>query len=257
MKYARLLVLGVALGAGLIAARLVMNTGASDTQQSLLPDPSEINQEQVLVAARDIPPGNKLTGGDLKWAPWPADALPQDAIVKSGTPEGRDEYAGQLAKAMIFSGEPIRPQRLVNTDRGYMAAILPKGKRAISVGVATETTAGGFILPGDKVDLLLTRNDRGGQGVQTETILENIRILAIDTVTVGEREEKTLSPKRTATLELTPQQAETVAQAQKLGTIDLALRSAADSSDTEEAEPQRKGGVSFVKYGVTTQATAQ
>ncbi|MFD1695483.1 Flp pilus assembly protein CpaB [Roseibium aestuarii] len=258
MKYARLLVLGVALGAGLIAARLVMNTGTPAPQQSMLPDAAEVTREEVLVAARDIALGTKLSSADLKWAPWPVEAVPKGAVTKTRSPKGRESYVGQLAKAQIYDGDPIRVERLVDTDQGFMAAMLPKGKRAIAVGVEAETTAGGFILPGDKVDLILTRSGReSGGSVRSETILENIRVLAIDTVTAGEKEQKTLAPKRTATLELTPQQAEVVAQAQKLGTIDLALRSVEDSSDNEAPEPQRKGGVNMVKYGVTTQATGQ
>lgn len=257
MKYARLLVLGVALGAGLIAARLVMTNGAPKPQESLLPDAAEVSQDEVLVAARDIPLGTKLSGRDLKWAAWPAEALPKGAIIKSKVPDAEKTYKGQLARSQIYDGEPIRKERLVDTDRGFMAAILPKGKRAIAVGVEAETTAGGFILPGDKVDLILTRGGRGNQTVQSETLLENIKVLAIDTVTAGEEDQKNLAPKRTATLELTPEQTEVVAQAQQLGTISLALRSAEDSSDSETSEPRRKGGVNFVKYGVTTQATSQ
>lgn len=138
-----------------------------------------------------------------------------------------------------------------------MAALLPKGKRAIAVSVEAETTAGGFILPGDKVDVLLTKTQRGTNSATTQTILENVRVLAIDTVTAGEKEQKTLSPKRTATLELMPAETEVIAEAQQVGTISLALRSAQDSADDEAPTVRRRGGVNFVKYGVTTQAATQ
>ncbi|MCX2724141.1 Flp pilus assembly protein CpaB [Roseibium salinum] len=163
-----------------------------------------------------------------------------------------EEYSGQIARAPIFAGEPIRPERLINTDKGFMSAILPKGKRAIAVSVEAETTAGGFILPGDKVDLILTR--KSDRGATSETFLENVRVLAIDTTTAGEQDQKNLSPKRTATLELTLSESEVVAQSQQVGTISLALRSALDSEDDADEDNSRRRGVSYVKYGVTSQA---
>ncbi|WP_417688031.1 Flp pilus assembly protein CpaB [Roseibium sp.] len=256
MKYGRLLVLGVALGAGLLAARIVMNTNAPQPETlSVLPDAPTASAE-VLVAARDIRLGSKLTGKDLGWVQWPESALPKGAIVRASEPKAKETYAGQIAKAPIYDGEPIRPQRLINTEKGFMAAILPKGKRAIAVSVEAETTAGGFILPGDKVDLILTRSDRNSSAY-SETILSNVRVLAIDATTAGEQEQKNLSPKRTATLELSLEQAEIVAQSQQIGTIALALRSAQDSSDDEAEEVRRQGGVNFVKYGVSSQATTR
>ena len=253
MKYARLLVLGVALGAGVLAARMVMST----------PDPVPVAEVpvqsdtvKVLAAARDINLGDKLSLDDLTWTEWPRSALPQGATTKTEEPDAAEVFNGQIAKAPIYEGEPIRKQRLINTDKGFMASILPKGKRAIAVGVEAETMAGGFILPGDKIDLILVRGNEGG-AVTSETILENVRVLAIDTTTAGEQDEKTLDPKRTATLELSLEQAEIVAQAQQLGTISLALRSAQDSSDDEGEPTRRRGGVNFVKYGVSSQANPQ
>ncbi|MEJ8476200.1 Flp pilus assembly protein CpaB [Roseibium algae] len=253
MKYARLVVLGVALGAGLLAARMVMKSNEPEPM-SLVDQPELVSpSEQVLVASKDIRLGEKLTAKDLEWAPWPENSLPKGAITKSKVPEAEETYTGQIAKAPIYGGEPIRPQRLIDTDRGFMAAMLPKGQRAIAVSVEAETSAGGFILPGDKVDLILTRSGRDNSAT-SETILENVRVLAIDTTTAGEKDQKNLSPKRTATLELALSQAEIVAQAQQSGTISLALRSAQDSSDDNEEIVRKRGGVSFVKYGVSSQA---
>ncbi|WP_417671018.1 Flp pilus assembly protein CpaB [Roseibium sp.] len=256
MKYGRLVVLGVALGAGLLAARLVMNTNAPQPEvlSELRDQPAE--NAEVLVAARDINLGAKLGKKDLDWVNWPESALPKGAIIRSQEPDAREIYTGQIAKAPIYDGEPIREQRLINTEKGFMAAILPKGKRAIAVSVEAETTAGGFILPGDKVDLILTRSERNS-AAYSETILSNIRVLAIDATTAGEQDQKNLSPKRTATLELSLAQAEVVAQSQQIGTIALALRSAQDSSDDEVDEAIERGGVNFVKYGVSSQATTR
>jgi pilus assembly protein CpaB len=250
MKFARLFVLAIAVAAGILAFRMVMMSGGGKQQVVEAPKPVQAS-DQVLTAAKDIVLGGKLSAADMVWADWPKEAIPIGAVTRKVSPDANEKLQGQIAKAPIYKGEPIRPERLINTDKGFMSAILPKGKRAIAVAVEAETTAGGFILPGDKVDLILTR--RAEAGAISETILENIRVLAIDTTTAGEKDQKNLSPKRTATLELTLGQSEIVAQSQQIGTIALALRSAQDSADDAEPTETRRG-VSFVKYGITSQA---
>lgn len=254
MKLARIFVLAIAVAAGIIAFRMVMLSGGNPEPVVETKAPEQ-NKAQVLVAKKDIQLGGKLKSEDVVWADWPEDAIPLGVVSKSVNPGAKDEYIGRIAKAPIFAGEPIRAERLINTDKGFMAAILPKGKRAIAVSVDAETAAGGFILPGDKVDLILTR--KADSGAISETILENVRVLAIDTTTAGEQDKKSLNPKKTATLELTLSQSEVVAQAQKIGTISLALRSAQDSADDAVPEDKRRRGVSYVKFGVTSQAGSQ
>lgn len=152
-------------------------------------------------------------------------------------------------------GEPVRAERLIDTDKGFLAAILPKGKRAVAVPVDAVSTAGGFILPGDKVDVLVTIPGKSRQaGVISETLLENIRVLAIDTTTASENNEKVLSPDQTATLELLPHEAEAIIRATQMGTLSLSLRSAADSKDGVKQPRRVKGGVKFVKYGIASQS---
>ncbi|WP_106753934.1 Flp pilus assembly protein CpaB [Pannonibacter carbonis] len=255
MKYARLLVLGVALGAGLLAARMVMTSGS---EEIVADAPTAVPTTlPVLVASRDIKLGDQIGQGDFSWVDWPIQVVPQGAITREGQPDAEQTLVGQIAKAPIYVGEPISEQRLIKTDRGFMAAILPKGMRAVAVAIESETAAGGFILPGDKVDVILTKaGQTQGRGT-SETIMENVRVLAIDTTTAGEQSEKTLEPDRTATLELTPQQAETVSLAQQLGKISLALRSAQDSADGAPEQGRTRGGVSFVKYGVSSQVGGQ
>lgn len=253
MKLARIFVLAIAVVAGFIAFRLVMSSGG-ESEPQIVQEPVAENTK-VLVAAQDIGLGGKLSSEDLSWADWPEQAVPLGAVTQTSNPSADSEYEGRIARVPIFAGEPVRPERLINTDKGFMAAILPKGKRAIAVSVEAETTAGGFILPGDKVDVILTRTS--DTGALSETILENIRVLAIDSTTAGEQDQKNLSPKKTATLELTLAESEIVAQSQQVGTIDLALRSAQDSADDAEEDDSRRRGVSYVKYGVTSQAGAQ
>lgn len=259
MKLARLAVLGVALGAGVIAMRLVMNMSAP------APEPVEtvqlksvIDTVDVLIASDDVPLGSILSAREMSWQPWPKGSVADGFITREAQPEGLTEMAGRVAKAPLFAGEPIREQRLIKTDRGFMSAILPKGKRAVAVSVEAVTTAGGFILPGDHVDVILTKSGRRGSGgAISETILQNVRVLAIDTKTANESDEKSLPPNRTATLELAPTQAEIVTEAQQLGTIALTLRSAADAIPGKDEAITSSSGVNFVRFGVSSQESAR
>ncbi|WP_428650559.1 Flp pilus assembly protein CpaB [Roseibium sp.] len=237
MKFVRLFVLLIAAGAGIGAFYLVMNKEEAPVIPVVVAP--VVTGTKVLVAAKDIPLGGKLTDKDLEWADWPESAVPEGVVTKDIDPSAMEMLLGRIAKARIYSGEPIRTERLINTDKGYMAALLPKGKRAIAVRVEQETSAGGFILPGDKVDVILTRKIGDGH-VTSETILENIRVLAIDQTTAGEQETKTLSPQRTATLELTPAQSEVIVQSQQVGSIALALRSAEDSAEVAVVEEKKR-----------------
>lgn len=258
MKLARVAVLGVALGAGLIAARMVTNLAnqPDQTVEVVRAQPDALT-EAVLVASNNIALGARLKDSDLSWHKWPQDSIGEGFITRSTRPEALDELKGRVARAAVFSGEPIREQRLIQTDRGFMAAILPKGKRAVAVSVEAVTTAGGFILPDDRVDVILTQSGRRSGGAPSETILENVRVLAIDTTTAGEQDKKSLPPNRTATVELTPSQAEIIMQAQQAGTLSLALRSAEDSLPGDNEPTTSHGGVRFVKFGVISQTTTR
>jgi pilus assembly protein CpaB len=161
-----------------------------------------------------------------------------------------------IVRTPFVAGEPIREAKLVNSKgSGFMAAILPSGMRAISTQISPETGAGGFILPNDRVDVILTprgNRDAGVGGSSSETILRNIRVLAIDQ-TIEEKNGQKVVVGKTATLELLPGQAETLALSQQLGTLALSLRSIADNSaddskTTEESEARRN--VNVVRFGV-------
>jgi len=164
------------------------------------------------------------------------------------------------------TGEPIREVKLVNAKgAGFMAAILPSGMRAISTQISPETGAGGFILPNDHVDVILTRRERdadkaaGGDSHSSETILSNVRVLAIDQA-VEEKNGQRVVVGKTATLELSPSQAETLALSQQLGSLSLALRSLTDATRDdraaeEKAGGRRGGGVNVVRFGVGTMTT--
>jgi pilus assembly protein CpaB len=145
---------------------------------------------------------------------------------------------------------------------GFMAAILPKGMRAVSMEVSAENAAGGFILPDDHVDVVLTRHDKmqtaGGASdkIVSESILRNVRVLAIDQA-VEEKAGQRVVVGKTATLELTPDQAETLQLAKQQGSLSLALRSLIDSrsdspEDDDDSTSKKRAPINTVRYGVST-----
>lgn len=265
MNTARLAVLGVALAAGGGAAYLM----GSQTEEAAPTTPQIVQREvqtvDVLVAAKDIPMGGSVTADDLRWQAWPVDAANAAYLQKPSAPEAREQTAGSIARSPFVSGEPIRPEKLIKGNgSGYMAAILPAGMRAISLEISPETGAGGFILPNDRVDVLLTRKMSGRNGRDesfSSTLASNIRVLAIDQ-TVEDKDGQKVVVGKTATLELTPNQSEQLSLSRQQGVISLALRSLVDSGPTAvdpNADPTaRKGGnVTIVRFGVPSQNGGQ
>jgi pilus assembly protein CpaB len=218
---------------------------------------------EILVAKTDIGVGRAVSEEDLTWQAWPIAAAGPLFIRKTDRPNAIGEYKGAVARSPFIAGEPIREQKLVRADgSGFMSAILPAGKRAISTEISAETGAGGFILPNDYVDVILTRRDQGqGQeAITSETILRNIRVLAIDQ-TVEEKNGQKVVVGKTATLELGPQQAETLAMSRQRGSLSLALRSLADAkpnllNESEEPE-QNSSRVNFVRFGINSTQTTK
>ncbi len=261
MKAARLVVLGVAVVAGGVAALLA---GRSEKPpEAPAPQQAQIPSVEVLVAKGDIGLGQTVNGGDMQWVSWPANAASGNFITKSNRADALESLAGAIARAPFVAGEPIRDAKLVQAKgSGFMAAILPPGMRAVSVGIAPETGAGGFILPNDRVDVLLTQRDRAAEKVTgsevqiSETILKNIRVLAIDQ-NVEEKNGQRVVIGKTATLELSPGQAESLTLAQKLGSISLALRSITDANAKDDDDKSRGSGsgVNIVRFGVGTTVT--
>jgi pilus assembly protein CpaB len=198
------------------------------------------------------------------WQPWPATGASGAFIRREGRPDAATQIAGSIARTPLMQGEPIREQKLVKADgSGFMAAILPTGMRAISTEISAETGAGGFILPNDRVDVILTRRDKnpgasaaGGNAsdlISSEVILSNIRVLAIDQAP-KEKEGQNAVLGKTVTLELKPEQAETLTRARQSGSLALALRSIVDANATDKTtdeQPATRGGsVNVVRYGI-------
>jgi pilus assembly protein CpaB len=260
MKPARIVVLVVALAAGGIAALLA---GRSDPPPELKAPVAQLETVDVLVAAQDIGLGHRVSAQDMRWQTWPAAAASANFIRKSDRPDAINQLSDTITRASFSEGEPIREAKLIRASgSGYMAAILPQGMRAISTQISPETGAGGFILPNDHVDVILSRRDRetekaAGVEVHTsETILSNVRVLAIDQ-TVEEKGGQRVVVGKTATLALTARQAETLARSQQMGTLSLALRSLVDQSKPapqtqDDDKDGRRGGINIVRFGITT-----
>jgi pilus assembly protein CpaB len=261
MKAARLVVLGVALAAGGVAAMLA--SGHHDAPPPPAAPPPPLATVDVLVAKGDLERGHVIADGEVDWQTWPAASANPNFIKKTDRPDAVHQFSGAVVRIPVASGEPIRdPAVVFAKGSGFLAAILPKGKRAVAMEVSAENAAGGFILPDDHVDVVLTRHDKtqqaGGSAdrVVSETILRNIRVLAIDQA-VEEKAGQKVVVGKTATLELVPDQAETLQLARQQGTLTLALRSLVDSqansADDEDSESSKKRGpINTVRYGVSS-----
>src|SRR6266576_2168544 len=232
MNTARIVVLTIAVGAGGVAAYLASGSDSKPPAEPV----AQLQTVDVLVAKSDIGLGQTVTPNDMQWQSWPAAAASNTFIRRSERPDATTQIAGSIARSPFIAGEPIREAKLVRADgSGFMAAILPTGMRAVSTEISPETGAGGFILPNDRVDVILSRReknpDRTGSNdiVVSEVILTNIRVLAIDQAP-KEKDGQSSVVGKTVTLELKAEQVETLARARQSGTLSLALRSIADAS---------------------------
>ena len=255
------MVLAVAIGAGGIAAYLA---SGSDDKPAPAQPVAQMQTVDILVAKLDIGLGQSVKPTDLQWQTWPAATASSSFISRASKADAIKEITGSIARSPFIAGEPIREQKLVKADgSGFMAAILPAGYRAISTEISPETGAGGFILPNDRVDVLLTKRDKnpdktGPDVPNSEVILSNVRVLAIDQAP-KEKEGTSAMVGKTATLELKPEQAEVLTRARQSGTLTLALRSIVDVNAVEKIEEQisRSEGLNVIRYGVALQQSMQ
>jgi pilus assembly protein CpaB len=263
MNSARIVVLIIALSAGGVAAYLA---SGSDNKPAPVQPVAQMETVDVLVAKSDIGLGQTVKLEDLLWQTWPASTVSNTFIRRSDRPDATTQVAGSIARAPFIAGEPIREQKLVKADgSGFMAAILPTGMRAVSTEISPETASGGFILPNDRVDVVLTRHQKNPDHadsndiVVSQIILSNIRVLAIDQAP-KEKDGQNSLVGRTVTLELKPEQTATLAAARQAGSLSLALRSIADANAVEipdDNAAKRGVSVNVVRYGIPAQTTAQ
>lgn len=213
----------------------------SQQQQAARPEPVEPAPEpvktKVLVAGQQLTAGTILKPGDLEWQAWPEDGVLGSYVVQASDYDPKT-LEGAVVRSTLMQGEPVTETRVVRPgDRGFLAAMLQQGHRALSVPVTATSGISGLIFPGDRVDVIMTHSiapmeegDRERRA--SETVLSDIRILALDQRTDDVDSERVVA--KTATLEVTPKQAEKLSLAQQLGSLSLVLRPIADSEDTDQ-----------------------
>ena len=265
MKAARLVVLGVAVAAGGIAAYLAAGSKPPPPPPAA-PAPPPLAMVEVLVAKSDLNRGQVIENKDIGWQKWPKDAANASFIKKEDRPNAIADFVGAIVRVAMLAGDPIRgPYVVMAKGSGFMAAILPKGMRAVAVDISAETGAGGFILPDDHVDVVLTRHDKAAEkatGIEkfvSDTILRNVRVLAVDQA-IDEKGDTKVALGKTATLELTESQAELLQMSRQLGSITLTLRSLLDSGSSEPEADDDDGrhdrSINTIRFGVSTAGTA-
>ncbi|MFC6487256.1 Flp pilus assembly protein CpaB [Nitratireductor sp. GCM10026969] len=256
----RILILLLALCSGGVAAWLAMGTaGQPTTAETSVSEPPSSPDKEVLVAASDLAHGAVLKEADLRWQPWTAGDVPAVFMSRSARPDAQEALTGSLVRGGFVAGEPIRDDRLAQPGAGFLSAQLPSGKRAIAVRVTAESTAGGFILPNDRVDLIhtaVTPEQSGAEQVSSRTILSNIRVLAVDQTASGVSDGAAVVGK-TATLEVDPRQIPVITAAEASGSISLALRAASDEGEPAETVATKKHTRAIRIFGGDTLRTVE
>jgi len=236
------LLVGALLVAAVTAfmARSLMTGASAPTAAAAGPAP--IDGPEVLVATKALPVGTIIDPTALKFQPWPKELVENAYFMKQGT--DLKNVVGTVVRFAIPAGQPVTQGALVKPgDRGFLAAALGAGMRAVTVPVSAQSSVAGFVFPGDRVDLILTQSvSGGGDGPPlkaSETMLRNLRVLATDQRTDKQADDKgntVVNTYSTVTLEATPRIAEKIAVAQTVGSLSLSLRSIADNSgELEEA----------------------
>lgn len=249
-----LLLLVVAIGAAIVAALGAQSWLAAErgamvaTQENAAPEQNaQLEGVEVLVAARNLEPGSFVRKDDLKWQIWPKDGLNPAYLTKTDDkPDSALTFEGSVPTRSIPTGQPIYPALLISPgERGFLAAALNPGMRAVTLPVNATTGLAGLVLPGDQVDLILSRDLQGYEGGKqhiSQTVLADVRVLAVDQSLRGFSPEETKAeeavksrsvlPAKTITVEVTPKQAEKVSLALSMGSLSLSLRSIVESDAT-------------------------
>ena len=250
---ARLIVLATALAAGGIAAYLAY--GPADSVAPSQPV-EKADTTDILTANGDIAFGSALSPANVRWQTWPNSALTPFYIKKSTNPAGADQIAGAIARTSFLGGEPIREDKLVRTGgSGFMSALIKSGMRAIAIEISPETGVAGFVLPNDRVDLIVAKTDK--DTITSQTILSDVRVLAIDQV-IEEKSGQRVVIGKVATLELTPKDAETLATARRMGSVSIVLRSLSEKAgDSETVAANSSERINIIRFGVNSFVTAK
>ena len=250
---AALLIAGVT---AFMARSMFATSGSPSAQAAMMPAQ---NGPEILVATRALPVGTIIAADSFRYQPWPKDLI-QNVYYLKGEAEPAS-LAGTVVRDAVSAGQPLTKGQLVKPgDRGFLAAALGPGMRAVTVPVSAQSGVAGFVFPGDRVDLVLTQSIDSGEGPSlkaSETMVRNVRVLATDQRTVAEDADgkRQVLQFATVTLEATPRIAEKIAVAQTVGTLSLSLRSIADN--TAELERAIASGEVKVPEGGDPKAEKQ
>jgi len=244
IKPSKIYLIIVALIAGGLAAFIAMQGESAPTpevQTTVEPvaAPTPIVQHQILVAKDTIGMGQTISANQVEWINWPEASIRSDYITIENAPEAIEQMSGTMTRFEFFAGEPIREQKLARGASGYLSAIIAPGMRGVSVPIVAEAASGGFIVPNDHVDVVLTKSTESGR--TSETILRNVRVLAINSrvgeiQNDGEAKNEAFSDNAIATLELNEIESEMIVGATDLGTFALVLRSMSDFAGNRQLE---------------------
>jgi pilus assembly protein CpaB len=234
MKPSRIVILSVALVAaglaGLVAMRISGTKQVIEKAETIIQKEPTVN---VLVSSVNLPVGSRLNDTSVRWTPWPQGNVIDSFITEAKSPNAITELSGAVVRLPLFEGEPVRPEKVVDSSTRIMSSLLPAGKRAVATEISVSTGAGGFVLPNDRVDVIMVRKGDTGSFL-TENVLNNVRVLAIDQQIKEGEDGKTAVVGATATLELTPEQAKIITVAQQMADrLTLALRSVADAQEND------------------------
>ena len=253
MKPARIAVLGIAVVAGLGAAMLA---GGSNPPPPPPPAPPPLPTDDVLIAAKDLNVGSVLKTEDMRWDPRPKDHIAGDLIRKSAEPNAIVDWTGSVICQQISEGDSLRAKRLFkekNPEARCLTFDLYPGMRAVAIDINSQgsSTAGGFILPGNRVDVVHTSRDE-----ESRIILTDVRVLAIGQ-TYQKKDDPVITGANVATLELTPAQAEIIVLAQRTGQLSLILRGVQDAEANGAELPDHRHGMTVIRHGVPVHVKAQ
>ncbi|MBB4183454.1 pilus assembly protein CpaB [Sinorhizobium terangae] len=234
MKPVRIIILAVAVTSAAMAGLLAMKLTRGPAPQTAEPVIEQAPTVNVLVASKSLPVGSRLGADAIHWMAWPKDGIVEGLITEENRPGAVEDLSGAVVRLPIFTGEPVRQEKIADSSSRIMSSLLPAGKRAVATEITVATGAGGFILPNDRVDVIMVRKSDNDGVYLTETVLSNVRVLAIDQQ-VEEKDDGSKSVVgTTATLELTPDQSKVMTVAQQMAErISLALRSVADAQEAD------------------------
>lgn len=215
-----------------------MFTGASAPQAAAAVAPAPVPAgPKVLVATKALPVGTIITADSVRYQPWPKELIEAAYFQEGDGGASIDSLVGTVVRNAVTAGQPLTQGSLVKPgDRGFLAAALGPGMRAVTVPVSALTGVAGFVFPGDRVDLVLTQNVEASAGPPlkvSETIVRNLRVLATDqrsSPSIDDKGNTVVSEYKLVTIEATPRIAEKITVAQSIGTISLSLRSLADNA---------------------------